>query len=1141
MGGAEESIAEKKAVSFLYIALGEAARKALLDRKPNMDIKTTTLKDLLKECNEAFQKKRNRLMDRHKFLNRKQKDDESLEQFWHALKGLAANCDFGSQTTGLVYVIFVSNMKNTTVQERLFTEPKDNPEDALKFAVAFEQGAYQKKTICVKSTNIKEEPVFAIEKHNECYKCGERPFVAGHQKICKAKNVQCRNCGRMGHYARMCRMKQTDVKQNKAPQQKRVNVVQSKSSWSSSEDESGEEVEILHIDEEKGHTNKPFVLKGKFNRKPFHALIDTGSPITIFTKAHVDKMFGKNYKLQILGEDEKYVDYSRNKIEFIGAIIGQVEAGCKKLDKVRALIAENGARTVIGRDWLRGLGVKLKTEGGKCEINCVDEPPNKLFTEFGELFNRHGRVEGHEINAQFKENFVPKQQKGRRIPLQLQNSVEKELQKLMKNGHIEKVSEIKDDVFIQPTVITVKRDKTVKIALDARAMNENIKKDKYQMPNLDDLLNTLAETITSEDGEKVWFTSVDLKYAFGQVKLNPELAKHCNFAIIGGKASGIYRFKTGFYGLTVMPTEFQRIMEDILINISNVFVFIDDILIVTKGTKEEHEEKVREVFRKLDSRKLQLKEEKCKIAKNEIDWLGFNISEKGIKPLNEKVQGITEKLKPKNLKELRSYLGAVNQLTKFIPGLAQITEPFRDLLKREETWQWKEKHDLAFNRVQNSVQQIIKLSHFNRSNKLRIICDASHECLGAILMLKNDKNEWELLSCASRYLSNYEIRYSTNELELLAIVWAVEHFRNYVYGVQFEVISDHKALETALKSNHGNKTYSSRLTRWIDRLLPFDMEVVHQPGRTMGLADYLSRHPSDYNENEWSKSAKKLWESWFVVNSVQELYKNGSRQLSTNQRLNKLCNQPISVQQRNNAEEKVESADRLECENKQLEMSRLQISRERNNTRNLIKALKTSKSELIVQVREEKLKTSPLQSIVSSIEESSSTPQVNPEPEVKFVKVKTFKEITDGLLMSNYQADLKLQNIRDAVLRRDINLLSKENKLYRHVFKDLRVDRELVYFENRLVIPSDLRQAVLNSIHSGHNGRDAMLGSVDEVWWPQINRQIVAVARTCTNCQKAGKNVKPLKSQREFGTIRKPKQVNEEIALDGSLFRSSRK
>ena len=131
-------------------------------------------------------------MDRHKFLNRKQKEDESLVQFWHVLNGLAANCDFGTQTPGLEYDIFVSNMKITAVQEKLFTEPKDNPEEALKFAVAFEQGAQQKKTICLKPTTtfIKEEPVFAMEKTNECYKCGEKPFVAGHQKICRAKNVQ---------------------------------------------------------------------------------------------------------------------------------------------------------------------------------------------------------------------------------------------------------------------------------------------------------------------------------------------------------------------------------------------------------------------------------------------------------------------------------------------------------------------------------------------------------------------------------------------------------------------------------------------------------------------------------------------------------------------------------------------------------------------------------------------------------------------------------------------------------------------------------------------------------------------------------------------------------------------------------------
>ena len=271
----------------------------------------------------------------------------------------------------------------------------------------------------------------------------------------------------------MCRLKTSETKKKNTANRK-VNAIRTKSPWSSSEEESAVEVEILHIDGETPK-NKLFVLKGKFNRKPFHALLDTGSPITIFTRAHAEKMFGKHFTMRPLDKDEKFVNYSSNKIEFLGAIIGQVESGAKKLDKMRALVAENGTRTVIGRDWLRGLGIKLKTEGGKCEINCISEPTNKLLKEFEELFSRKGRLEGHKINAQFKENCVPKQQKGRKIPLQLQNSVE--IKKLIKMGHIEKVNEIKDDVFIQPTVITVKKDKSIKIALDARVMNENIKKD----------------------------------------------------------------------------------------------------------------------------------------------------------------------------------------------------------------------------------------------------------------------------------------------------------------------------------------------------------------------------------------------------------------------------------------------------------------------------------------------------------------------------------------------------------------------------------------------------------------------------------------------------------------------------------------
>ena len=278
------------------------------------------------------------------------------------------------------------------------------------------------------------------------------------------------------------------------------------------------------------------------------------------------------------------------------------------------------------------------------------------------------------------------------------------------------------------------------------------------------------------------------------------------------------------------------------------------------------------------------------------------------------------------------------------------------------------------------------------------------------------------------------------------------------------------------------------------------------------------------------KNAKALWESWFVVNSVEEKNKDYYRQLYTNHRLNKLFNQSIGIEQSASERTESENAASTNRISKHCKMSRLQASREKNAVRNLIKTSKSVPNKQIVQ--SQNLKTSPIQSIVSSIEENNPSTSTEHLTEVKFLKIKTYKEINDIMLMANYQSDSGLQNVREAVLRRDVNFLRKENKLFKPVFKDLRVDRELVFFENRLVIPRDMRQAVLNNIHSGHPSREAMLGSVDEVWWPQIHRQIVAYAKTGKSCQNAGKKIKVIKRQSEFETIQKAKQVNEEVTLD---------
>ena len=134
--------------------------------------------------------------------------------------------------------------------------------------------------------------------------------------------------------------------------------------------------------------------------------------------------------------------------------------------------------------------------------------------------------------------------------------------------------------------------------------------------------------------------------------------------------------------------------------------------------------------------------------------------------------------------------------------------------------------------------------HYDQSRNSRVKCDASHSGLGAALEQEIEKDVWVPIAFASRFLNDQEKKYSTNELELLAIVWSCEHFRTYLLGNHFVILTDHKAIISALKTNRGNKTHQSRLTRWADRLLPFDFDIFHISGCKLGIVDYLSRFPT---------------------------------------------------------------------------------------------------------------------------------------------------------------------------------------------------------------------------------------------------------------------------------------------------------
>ena len=165
---------------------------------------------------------------------------------------------------------------------------------------------------------------------------------------------------------------------------------------------------------------------------------------------------------------------------------------------------------------------------------------------------------------------------------------------------------------------------------------------------------------------------------------------------IEGRAKGTYVFNTGYYSLTIMPPVFHKIMDQILINIRNTFAFIDDILFVTKRTKEQHIAKVKEVLKVLDEAGIRLKLEKCKFAQEKTEWLGYKLSESRVRPIDEKIQAIPDRLRPKNLRELHTFMGALNKINRFIPNLAKLCAPLRPSLSKTNEWKWTEEHEKTF-------------------------------------------------------------------------------------------------------------------------------------------------------------------------------------------------------------------------------------------------------------------------------------------------------------------------------------------------------------------------------------------------------------------------------------------------------------
>ena len=195
------------------------------------------------------------------------------------------------------------------------------------------------------------------------------------------------------------------------------------------------------------------------------------------------------------------------------------------------------------------------------------------------------------------------------------------------------------------------------------------------MPNVAELIEGVSQVITAKTAGTLYFTVLDFNYAYGQIRLTADTAKQCNFIIVGGQATGTYRFLTGFY------SEIQKAMDRTLNHAKNTFCFIDDVLIVSKGEEKDHEQLVLDVLQNLDDENLALKLSKCEFFQSSVYWLSHKYSPEGIIPKITKKEAISKLQPPKSLKQLRSFMGSINHLPKVIPSAASLTDKLRPLLR----------------------------------------------------------------------------------------------------------------------------------------------------------------------------------------------------------------------------------------------------------------------------------------------------------------------------------------------------------------------------------------------------------------------------------------------------------------------------
>ena len=416
------------------------------------------------------------------------------------------------------------------------------------------------------------------------------------------------------------------------------------------------------------------------------------------------------------------------------------------------------------------------------------------------------------------------------IPHALKDTVHEAVQKWLADGIIEPVPANIENKWNSPLTLAPKKDIHGNLTgkrpcLDPRHINKYLPDDRYPLPLINDIFIKLSDA-------KI-FSTLDLKSAFHRFKINEDDRHKTTFTSVDGKQ---YMFRGCPFGLKPISSKFQRVMSIVFDGLPFVTTFVDDIVVYSQNMQD-HQSHVKTVIDKLTKVNLLLNPDKCHFAQKSIYLLGFSISEKGRSLDERKLKNIEMWPTPQTGKDLQRFLGVVNYFRDHIPMMSHITDPLNQLRNQENIKKkWTPKHEQSFITIKKLLQKHLTLSYPNFQEQFHVATDASNVGIGAVLFQKiQDKIHY--IGFMARSLSKSERNYSTTKRELLAIIFALNKFHQFLWGNPFTLYTDHKALVYI----HSQENMNPMMTKWLDTLLDYTFTVVHLPGTSNVLPDYLSR------------------------------------------------------------------------------------------------------------------------------------------------------------------------------------------------------------------------------------------------------------------------------------------------------------